>query len=142
LVWLVGWKELLLIQLPITIITSSVGVWLFYVQHNFEGTYWERHPKWNYYKACLDGSSYYRLPAILQWFTGNIGYHHIHHMSARIPNYLLEKCHRENPVFQVSPLTFRKSLRCLRLRLWDEKEGRMVGFDELRTMKKEPEAVV
>jgi omega-6 fatty acid desaturase (delta-12 desaturase) len=131
LIYLVGWKAFLLIQVPITFISASAGVWLFYVQHNFEGTYWERHSNWDFFKAGLIGSSFYKLPSILQWFTGNIGFHHIHHIGSHIPNYLLEKCYRENPELQVPPMTIRKSLNCLRLRLWDEKERRMVGFNHL-----------
>jgi acyl-lipid omega-6 desaturase (Delta-12 desaturase) len=133
LIYLIGWQAYLLIQIPVMVIGTSVGVWLFYVQHNFEGTYWERHEKWDFIKAGLHGSSFYKLPAILQWFTGNIGFHHIHHLNARIPNYLLPKCHRENSIFHVHPMTFLTSLHSLRLRLWDEYENRMVGFDVLKS---------
>ena len=101
LIFLIGWKAVILILLPMIFVMSSVGVWLFYVQHNFEDTYWETHDKWDFFKAGLIGSSFYKLPIVLQWFTGNIGYHHIHHLNSRIPNYFLEKCHRENPVLQV-----------------------------------------
>ena len=132
LIYLIGWKAYLLIQIPVMLIGTSTGVWLFYVQHNFEGTYWERHDKWDFIRAGLDGSSFYKLPIILQWFTGNIGFHHIHHLNARIPNYLLPKAYKENPVFHVRPLTLLTSLRCLRLRLWDEQTHQMVGFDVLR----------
>jgi omega-6 fatty acid desaturase (delta-12 desaturase) len=132
LIYLVGWKAFLLIQIPIQLIACSVGVWLFYVQHNFEDTYWVRHDQWDFFKAGLKGSSYYQLPAVLQWFSGNIGFHHIHHLNARIPNYLLPKCYREQPIFHVRPLTLFSSLRSLRLRLWDEAAGRMVGFEVLR----------
>ncbi len=125
---LMGWQAYLMIQIPILFLGTSAGVWLFYVQHNYEGTYWERHDQWDFFRAGLHGSSFYQLPAVLQWFTGNIGFHHIHHLSPKIPNYLLPKCHRENPAFHVPPLTIRSSLRCLRLRLWDEKQRRMVGF--------------
>lgn len=125
---LMGWQAYLMIQIPILFLGTSAGVWLFYVQHNYEGTYWERHDKWDFFRAGLHGSSFYQLPAVLQWFTGNIGFHHIHHLSPKIPNYLLPKCHRENPLFHVPPLTIRSSLRCLRLRLWDEKQRRMVGY--------------
>ncbi|HJS28321.1 MAG TPA: fatty acid desaturase [Anaerolineales bacterium] len=126
----IGWKAYLLIQLPIIILASTVGVWLFYVQHQFEDTYWERHKDWNYESAALEGSSYYKLPRLLQWITGNIGFHHIHHLSPRIPNYNLEKCYKENPIFQaVEPLTILGSLRCLSMRLWDEDKRLMVGFD-------------
>ena len=87
--WLFGWETYLLIQLTISVVGGAIGVWLFYVQHQYENTYWERHKDWNYMEAALYGSSYYKLPAVLNWFTGNIGYHHIHHLSPRIPNYLL-----------------------------------------------------
>jgi omega-6 fatty acid desaturase (delta-12 desaturase) len=131
---LIGWQAFLLIFVPVLMIAASVGVWLFYVQHNFEGTYWVRHDKWDFTLASLRGSSFYKLPAVLQWFTGNIGFHHIHHLNARIPNYLLPKCHSENPVFHVRPLTLFSSMRCLSLRLWDEQSGRMVGFSELKSV--------
>ena len=113
------------------LIACGAGVWLFYVQHNFDPTYWERHKEWEFFNAGMDGSSFYKLPRLLQWFTGNIGFHHIHHLSPRIPNYKLEKCHKENPMFQIEPLTFRKSLKSLFFRLWDEKEKMLVGWDAL-----------
>ncbi len=105
---------------------------MFYVQHNFEGTYWERHDRWDYFQAGLQGSSFYKLPAVLQWFTGNIGFHHIHHLNSRIPNYFLSKCYRDNPEFHVKPLTLRSSLHSLRLRFWDEQNRRMVGYEALK----------
>lgn len=130
---LVGLKTYLLVQTPIMVIAATAGVWLFYVQHNYEGTYWERHDKWDYVTAALYGSSFYQLPAVLQWFSGNIGFHHIHHLGPRIPNYLLAKCYGENPIFHVKPLTIRGSLRSLHLRLWSEEAGKMVGFDALKS---------
>ncbi len=132
LMYWIGWKAFLLIQIPIQLVASSVGVWLFYVQHNFDGAYWKRHEKWDFFQAGLYGSSFYQLPAVLQWFSGNIGFHHIHHLNARIPNYYLPKCYREHQVFHVRPLTLLTSLRSLNLRLWDEDTGRMVGFDVFR----------
>jgi len=127
----IGLKAYVLVQLPVLALGASVGVWLFYVQHQFEGVYWERHERWDYLDAALKGSSYYHLPPVLQWFTGNIGFHHIHHINARIPNYNLEKCHRENPQFQqVKELTLLSSLRSLKLRLWDEERRELVGFAE------------
>ncbi len=133
LIWLVGWQAFLAIQLPVLLLASSGGIWLFYVQHNFDGTYWERQPKWDFYQAGLYGSSYYKLPAVLNWFTGNIGFHHIHHLSPRIPNYYLPKVHFENPVFQsVRPLTLLRSLKSMTYRLWDEERKMMVGFNVLR----------
>jgi len=132
LIWLVGWRTYLLVQVPVLLLGTSAGVWLFYVQHNFDPTYWERHSKWEFFKAGFEGSSFYKLPGILQWFTGNIGYHHIHHLSPKIPNYKLPECHRENPFFQVPPMTFWTSLKSLRMRLYDEENHRMVGWDVLK----------
>ncbi len=129
----IGLKAYFLIQLPILWIVSAVGVWLFYVQHNFEGVYWERHADWDFVKAGLEGSSFYKLPKLLQWFTGNIGFHHIHHLSPRIPNYKLESCHKENPMFQVEPVTLLTSLKALTYRLWDEKGRQLVGFRRLKS---------
>lgn len=129
----IGLKAFVLVMLPIMFIGTTAGVWLFYVQHQFEGVYWERHERWDYLAAALKGSSYYKLPRILQWFTGNIGFHHIHHVSPRIPNYYLEKCHRENPMFQeVRTLTLLSSLKCMFLSLWDEEERELVSFGDLR----------
>jgi omega-6 fatty acid desaturase (delta-12 desaturase) len=131
----IGIKAYVLIQVPIMIIAGGAGVWMFYVQHQFEGVYWERHSNWNYASAALKGSSFYQLPRVLQWFTGNIGFHHIHHLSPRMPNYHLERCYRENPMFQeVTPITLRTSLKSLRLRLWDEEGHRLVGFGYLKTV--------
>ena len=132
LVWLVGWKTYLLVQLPVLLLGTSAGVWLFYVQHNFDPTYWERHNKWEFVKAGFEGSSYYQLPAILQWFSGNIGFHHIHHLSPKIPNYKLPKCYRENPIFHVPPMTLRASLSSLKMRLYDEERRIMVGWEALK----------
>jgi omega-6 fatty acid desaturase (delta-12 desaturase) len=132
LIWLIGWQTYLLVQIPILLISSSIGVWLFYVQHNFDPTYWERQNQWEFAKAGLDGSSFYKLPGLLQWFTGNIGFHHIHHLSPKIPNYKLPECHNENPIFHVKPMTLLFSLKSLRLRLWDEQKGRMVGWNILK----------
>jgi len=130
---LIGFKNYLLIQVPIAVFASTLGVWLFYVQHQFEDTYWRYHPEWDFTEAALQGSSYYKLPKVFQWFSGNIGLHHIHHLSPRIPNYLLEKCHNENPEFQNVPtLTLKSSLKVLvsRLALWDEEQNRLISFAE------------
>ncbi len=130
---LVGWKAFLLVQLPVTLLAGSVGVWLFYIQHQFEDTYWEHDEDWEFVAASLKGSSYYRLPRILQWATGNIGLHHIHHLSSKIPNYRLQECFDENPVFKrVTELRLLESLRCVRLALWDEAQGKLVSFREAR----------
>lgn len=127
----VGWKAFLLVQVPVTLLAGSVGVWLFYVQHQFEDTYWEHEARWEFTDASLKGSSYYRLPRLLQWATGNIGLHHIHHLSSRIPNYRLQECFDENPVFErVTELRLVESLRCVRFALWDEAKGRLVSFRE------------
>jgi omega-6 fatty acid desaturase (delta-12 desaturase) len=130
--WLIGWQTYLMIQLPILMISSTIGIWLFYVQHNFDPTYWDNHEGWEFVKAGLQGSSFYKLPLILQWFSGNIGFHHIHHLSAKIPNYNLPKCYYENPLFHVQPLTIRASLKSLSLRLYDEEQKMLVGWDGLK----------
>jgi omega-6 fatty acid desaturase (delta-12 desaturase) len=130
--WLIGWKTYLMIQLPILMISSTIGIWLFYVQHNFDPTYWDNHEGWEFVKAGLQGSSFYKLPLILQWFSGNIGFHHIHHLSAKIPNYNLPRCYYENPLFHVEPLTIRASLKSLSLRLYDEEQKMLVGWSGLK----------
>ncbi|MEI6566503.1 MAG: fatty acid desaturase, partial [Verrucomicrobiota bacterium] len=136
---LFGWKMWILLQLVVLTVAASAGVWLFYVQHQFEGVYWQRHENWDYQEAALQGSSFYKLPRILQWFSGNIGFHHIHHLSPRIPNYNLEKCHNAEPLFQtVKPVTLLASLGTMNLRLWDEQEQRLVGFGALRRRRAEP----
>jgi omega-6 fatty acid desaturase (delta-12 desaturase) len=134
-----GWKAYLIIQLTILMVAGSAGVWLFYVQHQFEGVYWERSEEWDYATAALQGSSFYKLPKILQWFSGNIGFHHIHHLSPRIPNYHLEKCHDAEPLFQtVKPVTLFASFKSFTFRLWDEQRRRLVGYGHLRTLRKVP----
>jgi omega-6 fatty acid desaturase (delta-12 desaturase) len=132
LMGLVGWQAFLLVEVPILLIATSAGVWLFYVQHNFDGTYWEHHDKWEFFKAAVNGSSFYKLPGILNWFTGNIGYHHIHHLSPKIPNYKLPVAYKENPALQIPPLTIPRSLKSLGYRLWDEEQKILVGFNVLR----------
>jgi omega-6 fatty acid desaturase (delta-12 desaturase) len=132
----IGLKAVLLVQLPITFLGTAVGVWMFYVQHQFEGVYWARHDQWDYLTSAMRGASYYQLPRLLQWFSGNIGFHHLHHLSPKIPNYHLERCQRENPIFAgVRPLTLLSSLRSLRLRLYDEERGRLIGFRELNQLR-------
>ena len=133
---LIGLKAFLLIQLPVLMLAASAGVWLFYVQHQFEGVYWERHAKWDYVTEALKGSSFLKLPRVLQWFTGNIGFHHVHHLCPRIPNYFLEPCHKAHAMFQqIKPITFMASFKSLAFRLWDEQHNRLVGFDYLKRMK-------
>jgi len=135
--WLVGWKLYLICQLTMVLIAGSAGVWLFYVQHQFEGVYWERREDWDYFQAAIQGSSFYKLPKILQWFSGNIGFHHIHHLSPRIPNYNLERCHRAEPLFQtIKPVTLLSSLKCFKFRLWDEEGRRLVGYGILREIRR------
>ncbi len=127
-----GWKTVILVQVPIILFAGALGVWLFYVQHQFEDTYWEREEGWDFYRAGAHGSSFYDLGAVGHWLTGNIGYHHIHHLASQIPNYRLAECFRENPSLQrVTRLTLRASLRCARLRLWDEERRSMVSFGDL-----------
>jgi acyl-lipid omega-6 desaturase (Delta-12 desaturase) len=130
-----GLGTVMLVVFPTIVIAASVGTWLFYVQHQFERTYWEHTPQWDYTLAAMEGSSYYQLPRVLQWFTGNIGFHHIHHLSPRIPNYHLQACHEANPLFQrVAHLTLLTSLRTVWLALWDEEQRRLVTFRQaLRT---------
>ena len=129
---LFGWRNYLITQLLVLFFGTSLGVWLFYVQHNFEGVYWARREQWDYFKASILGSSFYKLPTLLQWFTGNIGFHHIHHLGSKIPNYNLPKAYQENPVFQIQPLTILSSLKCLKWRVYDEDNRRLVGWDVLK----------
>ncbi len=136
LCWAIGWQQFLLVHLPVLLVSCTAGVWLFYIQHQFEDTYWEEHPEWDYAMASLYGSSYYRLPKVLQWFSGNIGLHHIHHLSPRIPNYNLQACFDENPLFHhVTIITFWESLSAIKLKLWDEEQDKLVGFAHLKTLK-------
>jgi len=130
---LIGWKAYLMIQLPIIVMGSAAGMWLFYVQHQFEGVYWRRTPEWRNEEVALLGSSYFHLPAVLRWLTGNIGFHHVHHLSARIPNYLLQRCHEENALFcGVKQLTMAGSLRSLPLRVYDEQNRQLISFPEMK----------
>ncbi|GIP31933.1 fatty acid desaturase [Paenibacillus sp. J2TS4] len=133
LCWAIGWQAFLLVQGPIFFVSGAVGVWLFYVQHQFEETYFEKEEDWDYVKAALQGSSYYKLPKLLHWITGNIGYHHIHHLSPRIPNYNLEAVHNHHPFLQdVKAVTIASSFRSLRFRIWNEQSKSFIGFRELR----------
>lgn len=130
----IGWKAYLLIQIPILYFGSVTGVWLFYVQHQFRDVKWANAENWDYKTMALEGSSLYKLPALLNWFTGSIGYHHIHHLSPLIPNYNLKKCHNENTFFHnIKPITFLSGFESLMLRLWDEKRMRLIGFREIQT---------
>ncbi len=137
IMWLVvGIERFLLVQLPITLIAGSVGVYLFYVQHQYQETYWRYREAWDYHAAGLEGASHLVMPQVLQWFTANIGLHHIHHVSSRIPNYHLQRCYDENPELQnVTRLTLVGSLKTLGLALWDEDDERLVGFRDLRSIR-------
>jgi omega-6 fatty acid desaturase (delta-12 desaturase) len=124
-----GWRAVVFVQLPIITIASIIGVWLFSVQHRFEESVWQRQSGWNHMQASLQVSSYLKLPRILQWFTGNIGFHHVHHLSARVPNYRLQACHASRAEFRhAMTLTLRQALRARFFALWDEELGRMVRF--------------
>ncbi len=134
LCWLIGWSAFLLVQLPTVLLAGSAGIWLFYVQHQFEDAYWEDSGNWSYADAALRGSSYLKLPRVLQFFSGNIGLHHVHHLNARIPNYNLQRAHDENPIFHAVPtLSFTDGLRSVRLKLWDEDRRRLVTFAQARS---------
>jgi omega-6 fatty acid desaturase (delta-12 desaturase) len=122
----------LVLQLTVLLVAGAGGIWLFYMQHQFEDAYWERGGDWSYEAAALKGSSFYKLPAILQWFSGNIGFHHIHHLSPKIPNYKLPRAYKENTIFHIPPMTILASLSSLRMRLYDEERKIMVGWNALK----------
>jgi omega-6 fatty acid desaturase (delta-12 desaturase) len=133
LCWLIGWQSFALVWAPSALLAGSVGIWLFYVQHQFEDAYWQSAADWSYSDAALRGSSYLKLPTVLRFFTGNIGLHHVHHLNARIPNYNLQRAHDENPIFhQVPTLSLWDGLRSVRLKLWDEEHGKLVTFAQAR----------
>ena len=132
LMLLIGWKSFLLIQIPVLYIATAHGMWLFYVQHQFRHVVWTKSDKWDYKTVATEGSSMFKLPAILNWFTGNIGFHHVHHLGPTIPNYNLKKCHNENELFRdIKPITFFTAFESLRLRLWDEKRQMLISFSEI-----------
>ena len=132
-----GWEQFLLVQAPIFLISGSLGIWLFYVQHTFEDSYFEEDKHWEYVKAAVEGSSFYKLPKILQWLTGNIGYHHVHHLSPRVPNYKLEAVHNHIPPLQNVPtISLATSISSLKFRLWDEHAKKFVGFKEIKALVK------
>jgi omega-6 fatty acid desaturase (delta-12 desaturase) len=136
-----GWQSVVLLYVPAYYLAAVSGIWLFYVQHQFEEAYWERGKQWDYATAAITGSSHLRLPAVLNWFTGSIGLHHVHHLGPKIPNYRLKRAHEENPIFQEAPeLTLRTAFRTLRLTLWDEAQQRMIGFRELRKQRSAAQA--
>ena len=132
---LIGVKAYLLILLPLILISHAIGLWLFYIQHQFEDVSWDRNSEWDYKKAAIKGSSFLKLPAILQWFTGNIGFHHVHHLSPRIPNYNLSRCHSENNLFNdVKPIVLFSTFKALKLSLWDEANRQLVRFRKVTVL--------
>ncbi|OTY05424.1 fatty acid desaturase [Bacillus thuringiensis serovar muju] len=135
LCWAIGWQSFLLVHGTIFLIAGSVGIWLFYVQHTFEDSYFEEDKDWEYVKAAVEGSSFYKLPKILQFLTGNIGFHHVHHLSPRVPNYKLEEAHNNTlPLKNVPTITLATSLQSLRFRLWDEKSNNFVSFKDVKNI--------
>jgi acyl-lipid omega-6 desaturase (Delta-12 desaturase) len=135
LAWVIGFVTMFLVILPIVFVASAAGGWLFFIQHQFEETHWEPTEAWDFQTAAVHGSSYYVLPKVLQWFTGNIGLHHIHHLNSMIPNYRLQECMDALPALaSVNRLTIRESLRCVRYTLWDSASRRLIGFSDLRRM--------
>jgi omega-6 fatty acid desaturase (delta-12 desaturase) len=129
LCWLIGWRDFLIVWAPAALLAGSVGIWLFYVQHQFEDAYWQNGADWSYSDAAMRGSSYLKLPKLLQFFTGNIGLHHVHHLNSRIPNYNLQHAHDANPMFSGVPtLSLWDGLRAVKFKLWDEEAGRLVTF--------------
>jgi omega-6 fatty acid desaturase (delta-12 desaturase) len=134
LCWLIGWRQYLLVTVPPELLAGSIGIWLFYVQHQFEDAYWENGAEWEYADAALRGSSFLNLPRVLHFFTGNIGFHHVHHLNARIPNYNLRRAHYENPIFHGVPtLSLWDGIRAVQLKLWDEDRKRLVTFAQARS---------
>jgi omega-6 fatty acid desaturase (delta-12 desaturase) len=138
LVYFLGWEAFFLVQLPILACFGVIALWFFYIQHQHKTTYKARKKNWDYYRSAIQGSSYYKLPRIFQWFSGNIGFHHIHHLNSLVPNYELARCHHENPVFDqiANTLTFSQSLKCIFNKLWDEDSEQMVTWKEYFKMEK------
>ncbi|HDR3889238.1 TPA: fatty acid desaturase [Bacillus cereus] len=137
LCWAIGWQSFLLVHGSIFLIAGSIGIWLFYVQHTFEDSYFEEDKEWEYVKAAVEGSSFYKLPKILQFLTGNIGFHHVHHLSPRVPNYQLEEAHNNTlPLKNVPTITLATSLRSLSFRLWDEQNNNFVSFKDVKKLVK------
>ncbi|MEZ4949737.1 MAG: fatty acid desaturase [Saprospiraceae bacterium] len=133
---IVGWQEFFLVQIPIIVLFGIIAVWFFYVQHQHEDTYKQWKENWEYLLAAIKGSTHYKLPKVIQWLTGNIGFHHIHHLGPKIPNYHLEKCYKENPVLNkyVTSVTFGESLKCMFNKLWDEQQQKMITFKEYKNL--------
>jgi omega-6 fatty acid desaturase (delta-12 desaturase) len=132
LMWALGFQTWLLIQIPIVVLFGVIAIWFFYVQHQHETAYKQWKDKWDYIRAAVQGSTYYKLPRIFHWLTGNIGYHHIHHLNPLVPNYELARCHHENPIMDkvANSITFIESLKCMFNKLWDEEQQRMISFRE------------
>jgi omega-6 fatty acid desaturase (delta-12 desaturase) len=143
LCWIIGWQAFVMIQGPIFLIAGMLGIWLFYVQHQFEDSYFEKEEEWSYVQAAVEGSSYYKLPKLLQWITGNIGFHHVHHLSPKVPNYNLEKVHNATPpLHKATTITIGISLKSLRYHLWDEERKTFVCFKELQDYLSNPDSMV
>ncbi|MGR6761969.1 fatty acid desaturase [Paenibacillus sp. T2-29] len=135
LCWAIGWQAFLLVQTPIFFVSGMLGIWLFYVQHQFEDSYFEHDEEWSYINAAVEGSSYYKLPKVLQWITGNIGFHHVHHLSPKVPNYNLEKAHEATPLLQkATTITVSSSLQSLKFRLWDESTKTFLTFKQVKPL--------
>ncbi len=141
--FLLGWKSFLMVQLPIVVFFAVIAIWFFYVQHQHEESYKQWKENWEYLLSAIQGSTYYKLPKVFQWLTGNIGIHHIHHLSSLIPNYNLEKCNKENPILEkyVTVLTFRSSLKCIWMKLWDEEQQKMISFRDFDRMEEENNSI-
>lgn len=137
LIWAIGWQAFVLVQAPVFFFSGLAGFWLFYVQHQYEDSYFEHEDEWSYVKAAVEGSSYYKLPKALQWITGNIGFHHVHHLNPRVPNYLLETAHNDTPpLHQATTISLRTSLNSLRFRLWDEQRKTFVSFKQFHRLRR------
>ncbi len=142
LCWLIGWEDFLIVWVPAALLAGSVGIWLFYVQHQFENVYWRRQGEWSYAEAALRGSSYLKLPKVLQFFTGNIGLHHVHHFNPRIPNYNLQCAHDANAIFAGVPtVSVQGGLRAVKFKLWDEDAGQLVTFAQANLQPPRPRAL-
>lgn len=141
--WAIGWEAFLLVQAPVFFFSGASGIWLFYVQHQYEDTYFEHEDEWSYVKAAVEGSSFYKLPKVLQWMTGNIGFHHVHHLSPKVPNYYLEAAHNATPPLQkATTIDLRTSLKSIRFRLWDEENKRFIGFREFKQYKRDGKTTI
>jgi len=142
LIWATGWQSFVIVQGITMFIAGALGIWLFYIQHTFEDSYFEDESEWDYVKAAIEGSSYYKLPKVLQWVTGNIGFHHVHHLSPRVPNYNLEKAHDSTPPIQMATtVDIKLSLKSLRYKLYDEKNKRFVSFGDIKHLLSKSNAV-